>query len=348
MAKRLSIIDELFKKGLVTPSEQQAPDLGEQAVEPVNVLSGVEEQVDVLRALVDPKTCRLWEHADRPLNETDHAADIADTMKSVGQLSPVIARPFRDPNAPELKFEIIAGQVRWRAALQAGVELDVIIRNVSDREAFELMVIENEQRRDLSDYAKAVRFKRALESKFYANKVELGNRWKLKPADVSRLLAFCELDAEVRDAIPNLRDISGRRGYEIVRAISHGYKARVLRDAARLHDLPANLIDYYQANPEVTDSVGTTPNLPHAAKDQESSAQVGSVSGFKGRGPTTAVKYATADGRYLFSLRQGRSETAPTVIAFSTLSASLARRAEFIEEFRTLVEKHIGFVEPPP
>ncbi|MDN3721220.1 ParB/RepB/Spo0J family partition protein [Roseibium salinum] len=66
--------------------------------------------------------------------------DLAESLKSKGIVQPILVRPAA---GKENRFEIIAGERRWRAAQKAGLhEAPIIIREVTDQEALELAIIE--------------------------------------------------------------------------------------------------------------------------------------------------------------------------------------------------------------
>jgi ParB family chromosome partitioning protein len=74
-------------------------------------------------------------------------ADLAQSIREHGIVQPVVVRPTANPQ----HYEIIAGERRWRAAQRAGLtDIPVIIRDVDDRVALELAIIENVQRSDLN------------------------------------------------------------------------------------------------------------------------------------------------------------------------------------------------------
>jgi len=82
-------------------------------------------------------------------------AELIMSVKEKGVVEPILVRPKND------KYEIIAGERRWRAATEAGFDtIPVIIKDVSDKEALEMSLIENIQREDLNplEEAKAYRF----------------------------------------------------------------------------------------------------------------------------------------------------------------------------------------------
>jgi ParB family chromosome partitioning protein len=85
---------------------------------------------------------------------------LAESVRAKGILQPLLVRP-----APTgARYEIVAGERRWRAAQLAGVhELPVVIRALSDQETLELALIENIQRTDLSPLEEAQGFRRLIE-----------------------------------------------------------------------------------------------------------------------------------------------------------------------------------------
>ena len=86
----------------------------------------------------------------RALFAPEALAELAQSIRDKGVLQPLLVRPRGD------SFEIVAGERRWRAAGLAGLtELPVIIRDLSDREALEIAIVENLQREDLGPLEEA-------------------------------------------------------------------------------------------------------------------------------------------------------------------------------------------------
>lgn len=86
-------------------------------------------------------------------------AELADSISKHGLLQPITVRPLRDSG-----YQIIAGERRWRACRMAGLEfVPVVIREVGDREAMELAMIENLQREDLNPVEEAEGYKALLD-----------------------------------------------------------------------------------------------------------------------------------------------------------------------------------------
>ena len=101
----------------------------------------------------------------QPRRHIDDAAleELAQSIREHGIIEPMVVRRR---GADE--FEIIAGERRWRAAQRAGLhEVLVVVRDVSDKEAFELALIENIQRADLNPIELAEAFDRLLRDLAY-------------------------------------------------------------------------------------------------------------------------------------------------------------------------------------
>jgi ParB family chromosome partitioning protein len=87
----------------------------------------------------------------------DELAELVDSIKERGIIQPLIVRLVNG------KYELIAGERRWRAAEQAGVEtLPVIVREASNRDVLELALIENLQRADLNPIEEAEAYARLM------------------------------------------------------------------------------------------------------------------------------------------------------------------------------------------
>src|SRR5690554_162981 len=92
--------------------------------------------------------------------DPEQLEDLTNSIREKGVMSPLLVRPSEDPNI----FELIAGERRWRAAQKAGLhEVPVIVREVGDKEALELAIIENVQRADLNPLEEAMGYGQLIE-----------------------------------------------------------------------------------------------------------------------------------------------------------------------------------------
>jgi ParB family chromosome partitioning protein len=92
--------------------------------------------------------------------DDEQLEELTNSVREKGIMQPLLVRPSSDPNI----FEIIAGERRWRAAQRAGLhEVPVIVREVDDKEALELAIIENVQRADLNPLEEAQGYEQLIE-----------------------------------------------------------------------------------------------------------------------------------------------------------------------------------------
>ena len=123
---------------------------------------------------------------------------MAVSIKSRGLLQPVIVRPHPDRNS---QFQLIAGERRWRASQMAALhEIPAIISNFEDKEAAELSLIENIQRRDLSVIEEAEGYQVLLEKHGYSQQelADIVGKSRSHIANIGRLLS---LPQGIRDKI---------------------------------------------------------------------------------------------------------------------------------------------------
>ena len=99
----------------------------------------------------------------RQSHDPAELAELAESIRQFGVLQPLlVTAEEREGDAP--RYRIIAGERRWRAAMQAGLAtVPVIVREASSREALELALIENLQRSDLTPLEEASAFQRLIE-----------------------------------------------------------------------------------------------------------------------------------------------------------------------------------------
>ena len=97
----------------------------------------------------------------QPRTKMDAAslADLADSIREQGVMQPILVRPVDGG-----RFEIIAGERRWRAAQQAGLrQIPALVKNVPDQAALAVALIENIQREDLNPIEEAKGLKRLID-----------------------------------------------------------------------------------------------------------------------------------------------------------------------------------------
>ena len=132
--------------------------------------------------------------------------ELADSIKAQGLVQPILVRPLPGRNPGESqRYEIIAGERRWRAAQMAGLaEISVVIRDVPDEATLAMALIENIQREDLNPLEEARALSRLIEE-FGLTHQEAAEAVGRSRAAVSNLLRLMELADEVKELLEQRR-----------------------------------------------------------------------------------------------------------------------------------------------
>lgn len=128
----------------------------------------------------------------QPRTKMDEAAlrELADSIKSQGIMQPILVRPVTGG-----RYEIIAGERRWRAARIAGLnEVPVLVREVPDNAALAMALIENIQREDLNPLEEAVGIQRLIDEFeiTHDKAAEMVGRSRSAVSNLLRLLSLAE------------------------------------------------------------------------------------------------------------------------------------------------------------
>jgi ParB family chromosome partitioning protein len=127
----------------------------------------------------------------------DKLEELAQSIEEHGLLEPIVVRrvPGQD------KFEIIAGERRWRASQKAGLrEVLVVVKDVTPKAAFELALIENVQREDLNPVELAEALDRLVKEHDYTQET-LGQRLGKDRTTIANSLRLLKLPASVRSRV---------------------------------------------------------------------------------------------------------------------------------------------------
>lgn len=162
--------------------------LGGPLVEPGNEL----ELTDTLKHIpVD--LIRPGKYQPRRDIQTAALEELADSIKVQGVMQPIVVRPISDE-----KYEIIAGERRWRATQLAGLDtVPAIIRDVPDEAVIAMALIENIQREDLNPIEEALALKQ-LQDEFELTHQQVAHAVGKSRAAVTNLLRLVALDEEVK------------------------------------------------------------------------------------------------------------------------------------------------------
>ena len=270
-------------------------------------------------ARIPATACRPWRFSDRPEGEFEHLEGVVQSFKSEGQIQPIVVRSVADPAAPEVRYEVIVGRVRWQAAMHIGADIDVVVRDLDDRKAFDVMNAENRQRQNLSDFAYARSYAKALSEGLFASAVELAERLGISKSMMSYYIGFSELDPEIVAKLSKPHSVSLRLGYALSSAVKAGHKEKVLRDLAKIE---SGQITRDEIPGIWEQEAGTNHKVGSKSRTRNISAPEHSFS---------------IEGKPVFNAKVSGGRSA--VIRFTT-KARVAFSEGFWKEFEDLVRRH--------
>ncbi len=126
--------------------------------------------------------------------DEDKLRELADSIAAQGVVQPVVVRPAREGG----RYELIAGERRWRAAQLAGLaEIPAVIREVDDQSAMAMGLIENIQRDDLNPLEEAQALHRLLEE-FELTHQQIAQAVGKSRTTVTNLMRLLELNPDVK------------------------------------------------------------------------------------------------------------------------------------------------------
>jgi len=128
--------------------------------------------------------------------------ELADSIKAQGIIQPIVVRPVGVPEANQpQRYEIVAGERRWRAAQMAGLhEIPAVLRRIDDEHAVALALIENIQREDLNPLEEALALSRLI-GEFQLTHQQAAEAVGRSRAAVSNLLRLLDLPQAIRPLI---------------------------------------------------------------------------------------------------------------------------------------------------
>ncbi len=163
----------------------------------------------------------------------DSLTELADSIRAQGIVQPIVVRPLGTAGPTESqRYEIIAGERRWRAAQLAGLaEIPAIIRHVPDEAAVAMALIENIQREDLNPLEEARALER-LVGDFDLTHQEAATAVGRSRAAVSNLLRLLELADEVKALVGN-RQIEMGHARALLGLVNKRQQVEVATEVAR-------------------------------------------------------------------------------------------------------------------
>lgn len=273
-------------------------------------------------SLIDPNDITNWVYHDRPENELGDIKSLADEFISIGQQQPCIVRPTEIGS--KYKYELIIGERRWRAAIEAKIKLKVIIKELNDSESALSQAAENDNRKDLSDYAKGISYAKLIDDNIITQK-DLTEKLGRSRQYVSALLSYSKIPNEIISAIGDMSKVSCRTAETIKRLSLKGeqycdaiiLKAKSIRSGSVGHAKLTEFVDNYLKS---NNTESTTPNK----------------------------KMKTKNGRHIFTWRKDNNNLASihfpkdisTLISSNTIDSNLLN-----EKIMEIIDNELGKIK---
>ena len=223
-------------------------------------------------------------------------AELVESIKSRGILQPLLAR--HHPQEAD-RFQIIAGERRWRAAQQAGLhDVPVLVRDLADSEAMAASLVENLQRQDLNAIEEAEGYKRLLEE-FGLTQEQLGAAVGKSRSHIANSIRLLQLPEAIRAQVQDGALTAGHARALLAHA-SPEVAARMVIEKG----LNVRQTEQLTTSRPQTTSPGAVDGAKHHSRDPETEALERNLSeklglkvqiAFDGRGGAVRIHYRSLD-----------------------------------------------------
>ncbi|MGD9744558.1 MAG: ParB/RepB/Spo0J family partition protein [Dongiaceae bacterium] len=219
---------------------------------------------------------------------------LAESIRANGILQPILVR--RRPNSP-YSYEIVAGERRWRAAQRAKLhEVPVVIRELEDREALEIALVENLQRENLSPIEEAEGYRRLMEE-FKNTQEELAEHVGKSRSHVANTLRLLGLPEEIRGMLDRGELSAGHARPLLTAPDALALAKRIVAEGLSVRETERLALAVKAPKPERK----TKPPAPRDADTIALERDLSNLLGLKvsiafdGTGGTLAIKYASLE-----------------------------------------------------
>ncbi len=218
----------------------------------VPVSAGGTSLLEIPTSDIEPNRFQPRDHFDE-----ETLASLTASVRELGVLQPILVRPAAEPG----RYELIAGERRWRAAKRAGLpSVPAIVREVDDLDSLEQAVVENLHRQDLNPLEEAAAYQQLIEDfdltqerlaeRVGKSRSAVANTLRLfqLPPSIQKLVAEDQLSAGHARALLGTPDRAFQEGLA-KRAVAQGLSVREVEDAVRRREAEKDEDD---ATPPVT------------------------------------------------------------------------------------------------
>lgn len=297
----------VIEKNIIPPTENTSNN-------PTSSIALRQENIKGALIEISPTACKPWDFSDRDEAELGNIEELANSIRLAGQQEPILVRPIKatsPSNDTEIKYEIIFGNRRWRACKLIGKHLLAIVRELTDQEAALAQKEENENREDISDFSKAIHYKRLIDAKVFENENQLAMKLNIHRNIINNVMSYTRIPKQLLDVLPNVHQLSQRMAMKL----------------ATLSRIPENLEILILLAPKIGDGKITSTNIDKILEETKI-----------GKTITTAKKSIPVIGKggaEIFTIRED-SNGAPCIVLHKA-----TRQAINIDELKTMLKNYI-------
>ncbi len=204
---------------------------------------------------------RVDPNPNQPRMAMDKAGldDLTASVREHGVLQPILVRPL-----PANRYQLVAGERRWRAAIAAGLgTIPALIEDIDDETALEIAVIENLQREDLSPLDEAMIYDKMIRQHGYSIR-KLAQKLGKDKGYLENRLRLADAPAEIRDLVSVRKD-----------TLSHAYELLKITDPKKRKKLAEMVARGELSLVKLRERIDEVPRIKRAAKP--AAAEVGSA-----------------------------------------------------------------------
>jgi ParB family transcriptional regulator, chromosome partitioning protein len=158
--------------------------------------------------------------------------ELSNSIRTHGVLQPILVRPI-----PAGKYEIVAGERRWRAAQRAGLHsIPAVIRELNEVEVLEIAIVENVQRTDLNPIEEAQGFQ-ALIDRFGRTQEEIAEAVGKSRPHIANMLRLLKLPEDLQEMVRDGRLSSGHARAILTAPDQRALAQRVIKEGLNVRDV---------------------------------------------------------------------------------------------------------------
>ncbi len=192
---------------------------------------GIGEEPDAGAVVIELSAIQIGSRQLREVADDPELQNLADSIVSKGVLQPIIVRPLFSAGEYGERYELVAGERRFRAARLAGLSaVPAIIQKLTDQEAVEVAIVENAQREDLNPIDEALAFRRLIDE-FKLNQSEVARRVGKNRTTIANAVRLLNLHPDVIELIRS-GDISAGHGRALLMVEHYPAQIRLAERAA--------------------------------------------------------------------------------------------------------------------